>query len=778
MNGGPRIIDIRIGAPASGHQDDLPATLATPGAALDADLRAEDEGADYAVNDGADVRPRRSVWGIIVAILAVLAILGWAGGMVALIGPENFVGMAPVALVQLIAALCVPPALIGVFWLLAMRTSTAEARRFGDVAATMRAEAAALERTISMVSRQIAINRVQLAEQTSQLMTTGDHASQRLTAISEGMAREVRSADEQARRLTDGITAAQTSLSVLLASLPKALGEADGMARSIETAGLAASEQAAALDAQIVALTERGRDADALAGGAAQKLAAHIARMEATSETAGARLESVTADMSTAVDDLLGRTANAVDEARKGIAAQGDAMLAMVEANQAHLSRTSSESVEALSERIAAIETAIDRIGSRIAEQRDAGQAMVAGIEENFGTVEAKVAAFHSTGIEQTQTLAASISALGGSADAMTEALKTGDDMARKVINTAEDLLTSLDAAAREIDETLPEALARLDDRIAQSRKVVVAAKPELLALVTAAESTHDAIEAIAQVLTGQRRTLDQLTSTLLDALRTGEDKAGALGEAMDATIARTNDFAESAAPRLVEALMRVRETANAAAERARETLNSVIPEAAQSLEIASAQAIQRAIGNSVERQIGDIAQATEAAVAAATRASERLTGQMMTIAETTGLVESRIEEARAEREKADSDSFGRRASLLIEAMNSASIDIAKTFSNDVADSAWAAYLKGDRGVFTRRAVRLLDTSDAREIVRLYDEDSPFREQVNRYIHDFESMLRTILAQRDGSPMGVTLLSSDMGKLYVALAQAIERLRT
>ena len=38
--------------------------------------------------------------------------------------------------------------------------------------------------------------------------------------------------------------------------------------------------------------------------------------------------------------------------------------------------------------------------------------------------------------------------------------------------------------------------------------------------------------------------------------------------------------------------------------------------------------------------------------------------------------------------------------------------------------------------------------------------------------------LRGILAERDGSPLGVTLLSSDMGKLYVALAQAIERLRT
>ncbi len=70
-----------------------------------------------------------------------------------------------------------------------------------------------------------------------------------------------------------------------------------------------------------------------------------------------------------------------------------------------------------------------------------------------------------------------------------------------KVIGTSEDLLTALDASAREIDETLPEALARLDERISTSRKFVAGAKPELLALVTAAESTHDAIEAIADVV-------------------------------------------------------------------------------------------------------------------------------------------------------------------------------------------------------------------------------------------------------------------------------------
>ena len=150
---------------------------------------------------------------------------------------------------------------------------------------------------------------------------------------------------------------------------------------------------------------------------------------------------------------------------------------------------------------------------------------------------------------------------------------------------------------------------------------------------------------------------------------------------------------------------------------------------------------------------------------------------QMLTISETSANLEARVDDAKDDIVRGDSALFARRMALILESLNSTAIDVNKILSNDVTDTAWASYLRGDRGVFTRRAVRLLDAGEAREILVHYEEDSDFRDHVNRYIHDFEAMLRNVLATRDGMPLSVTLLSSDAGKLYVALAQAIERLR-
>lgn len=768
MNGGPRIIDLH-----AGRQAPPEATLS----AVDSDdgvTTLPYEAQEYYPDEY--VAPRAFGW--VWPTLGVVASLAWIGGMVWLALPTIQAGMRPVALAQFVAALCVPPALIGVLLLLGLRTSRAEASRFGASARAMRAEAAQLEATVGALSARLADNRAALAEQAQLLSSMGDHASVHMAELGGIIASETQTLRGTCDALTRAAGDVQSRLGIIFETLPKAHAETTAIADRLTATGLSASEHAALLEAQLSGLAERGRLADEMAGGAAARLAAHIERMEATSESAAAKLEATSAEMSSAIDVVLDRAAQAVDEARKGIAAQGDAMLAMLGTSQVALDKAGRDGADALASRLTAVEDTIARIGARLGEEQARSEALFDTLGVGIDSVGHQFSRVHATGSQQSQELAAAISALDGSAAAMTETMLIGESTARQLIGTAEELLTALDASAREIDETLPEALARLDARIAQSRKTVGAAKPELLALVTAAESTHDAVEAVHGLVMSEREKLAQITASLTEALDTGQDKALTMEAVVNEAIARARSFATDAAPQLVDALQRIRESAVHAADSARDVLTGVIPDAAAQIEEASAEAVRRAFDQALPHPLAELNQASELAVRAATRASEQLAQQLMTIAETTTIVEARIDAERSTREAANQDNFARRVSLLIEALNSASIDITKTFSHEVTDSAWAAYLKGDRGVFTRRAVRLLDSSEAREVARLHELDPAFRENVNRYIHDFEAMLRQILALRDGSPLGVTLLSSDMGKLYVALAQAIERLRT
>src|SRR3954469_17433908 len=99
--------------------------------------------------------------------------------------------------------------------------------------------------------------------------------------------------------------------------------------------------------------------------------------------------------MSTAVDAVLDRAAGAVDEARKGIAAQGEAILAMLSANQAALDRAGRDSAEALGERMFTIEEAIGRIGARLAEEQGRGDSLFAGLSAGVDRIDRELQVLH-----------------------------------------------------------------------------------------------------------------------------------------------------------------------------------------------------------------------------------------------------------------------------------------------------------------------------------------------------------------------------------------------
>ena len=190
-----------------------------------------------------------------------------------------------------------------------------------------------------------------------------------------------------------------------------------------------------------------------------------------------------------------------------------------------------------------------------------------------------------------------------------------------------------------------------------------------------------------------------------------------------------------------------------------------------------SAQAIDRAVRARSAEAVGQLEQAAAHAAGVSREAAIQLRDQLAKVTDLTNHLEMRVARARERAAEQVDNDFARRAALITEALNSSAIDIARVLSTEVSDTAWASYLRGDRGIFTRRAVRLLDSGESRIVSDTYQNDANFRAHVNRYVHDFEAMLRELLSTRDGHAMSVTLLSADMGKLYVALAQAIERLR-
>ena len=393
-----------------------------------------------------------------------------------------------------------------------------------------------------------------------------------------------------------------------------------------------------------------------------------------------------------------------------------------------------------------------------------------------------------------------------------------------------EDLTHQIAEAARQggdAEHSLAQAVARLAEILAESRTSLDGTGDQvgdlteqsvrLLELIkaSAAHSEEDlprAIEAFAVTLTDLESRAERLRIALADADRSGnelgETVATAEHRSREATAALdafseglSGTIADQAAAldTLTEKLEHIEGENARIATQAREELSAAIAtlqkeatDALAGLEDrqaehirklagqigeASATAIDEALEERTKAAIGSLDEAGARASEASRTAAIQLRDQLLKVNELAGNLESRIARARERAEEQVDNDFSRRVALITESLNSNAIDIGKALSTEVTDTAWTSYLRGDRGIFTRRAVRLLDNTQAREIAELYDQEPDFREHVSRYIHDFEAMLRMLLSTRDGHALGVTVLSSDIGKLYVTLAQAIERLR-
>ena len=818
----------------------------------------------------------------IAPLLAGLATAGWTALFLFARLPQFQPGVTLEAIPTLVSEWAVPVLLIGLCWLLALRHSAREGKRFGEIAQSLSRESARLEERLTTVNRELSLAREFLASQSRDLESLGRIAAERISENAGRLEELIRDNGTRVDSISSVSHAALENMEKLRSQLPVIASSAKDVTNNIGNAGRAAHVQLEDMITGFNRLNEFGtaseRQVEALRSAVEATLgefAAQSEKLEDLTEKRFAALTEKSEEFRTELDkheiealaavrtraaalsEEIANTRSQLDtheaesltslRARlKALRDESDVVsralrnaetkaverlqssLAELQSEQAGVSDAIAQSqrkaLEGLTERLAGIENEAMRLDQKFAERsaRLAGEAAerlerqqqqehaaIARLRETLGELdsgiderlenhriqsenlretaaaitgqlsgfEARLRAISEDSAQGEEVLSASLTALTERLTSARATLAATDNDVEKLTDDSIRLLELIQASAKQAHNALPEALSITEDRLDRVNQGVAALLESLRQAGDGSEGLASEIDAAGTAL---HELMASLSSAHADINRQGSDHAALLREL------------RSALDEIEQATAKASDKAGTELRASIEALNATIAESIEAIETKSAakvasvadqlgkegaMAIDKAMRSRVAEVSGQLDQAVAHASGATREAAIQLRDQLGKIDELVGNLENRVAHARSRAEEQVDNDFSRRVALITESLNSNSIDIANALSSDVSDTAWAAYLRGDRGIFTRRAVRLLEAGEAKAIQQIFERDDAFREHVSRYIHDFEAILRQILSTRDGNALGVTLLSSDMGKLYVALAQAIERLR-
>ena len=669
-----------------------------------------------------------------------------------------------------LALACVPLALGALLLLLIRQSDAASRRRLATGEGLALDGVARLRDAQRRFADGLERDRRAADEQAAHWHALADGLTERTASLSAQLSDDLHALDGRLERVDAAAAGAKRDLTAVLAGLPKVDRQTRELVGNLREAGLTAHEGAGALDAQLGLLRHRAGEADEVASAATARLAAQLERMEVVGQATADQLTGAADEAARAQDLLMERAAHALDRATAALAERGAEMVGTVEGAEHRLAEVTDQSgaqlaaqLDLLDERTRGTRSALDGAGAALAE-------VLGGLDERLTRADGRVSDFAERGVQGLDALDQGMGRLNDSAASATARIGAGEEAMSFALGRAESLLTALDAAARELDETLPASFGRFERSAGEGFQRLSDAMPEL-------ERYGALTEAATAQLGGLDERLGTLIAALDDRLAASDAAVAALGERVEALDRTLGAAGDERVPQLLESLQAAHGLAANLGGLAAQTIEDAVTPARQRLIDAVTTPVAEAVDGQAREAAERAAALAAEAVASVDDAVERLRDVLARVESTGRAIAERSDAVLALATDESEATFSRRVALLIEALNSTAVDVGKVLSNEVSDTAWAAYLKGDRAVFTRRAVRLLDTGEAREVLRAYEDDGEFRDQVNRYVHDFEALLRTVLADANGSVLAVTLLSSDTGKLYVALAQAIERLR-
>ena len=100
-----------------------------------------------------------------------------------------------------------------------------------------------------------------------------------------------------------------------------------------------------------------------------------------------------------------------------------------------------------------------------------------------------------------------------------------------------------------------------------------------------------------------------------------------------------------------------------------------------------------------------------------------------------------------------------------------------ESLASDTSDPAlWRKWLEGDKTVFARQLALSIGPDSVDRIAALYRDNQRFHDAADAYLEDFEGMLKRTRGNDPDGVLASSILTSDTGKIYLAIAYALGRL--
>ncbi len=583
-------------------------------------------------------------------------------------------------------------------------------------------------------------------------VTTATQALQAEAARVQAVLSDIARASEAAVQSGATLAAALPQSAEAAGAINHALIESADVARH-QTDALAAA--AASLAAGSQALGREGEAAATMLTGA---LAALNTRAEETRAIGEAAVASITAE----ADRAFASTADALSAVRAGISAQSQGLATALGEARAVLEQIGQESARAIATRLEALTAQANGLDARLQSQLTTIDAVGAGAERSFQLLDKRLSHSADTSASTLDALAGRIEAVTATIAGLTEPLRENKLAAGELEATVSALRESAMQTVDVLGETLPV-------RTVEAGRAAETMTAELKALASIIDEAHLKAAALASPIAESRTALLEATEGYA-AQREAIEAAGQalvveLNQARQ-LIAEVEQQTEStslaAATRLVDAMTRVREVAQQTAGTMRETLDGVIGEARESLASAADTAMRQSFAGPI------LAQAREAE-GIAQAASERTAASMAALAGTLKLLDARATDRSASLAEASAKDLQANATLITDRLASKALSIASALGKPMSDADWVAWRKGERTLFTRRALSLLEKREAKALKEQIAADPELGEAVRHYAADFEALL----ARTGDGPLTPALLSSDAGRLAAALIEVL-----